>query len=343
MLRKYMVLYAPDANTGGDSSTSPDDKGQDSSTEQQAVEKAVADVQSTSSDKETEEAAPEVEVEEETTEKENEEPTEEQTEEVVEEKPVALDKPEDEKLPFHKEPRFQELVAEKNTYKQEIETLKPQAARAKILDDYVAQHNIQPQQLQSALEYLRLLNSEPAKAYEMLKPTYERLAQLTGERLPEDLQSRVAAGTLEPELAKEIAQSREQKNYSQWQQQTKGMSATQQTEAAVQGAINTWAQATMARDPDLKQGGEKYEYLDMKLRTLRQANPPATPADGLKLVEQAYADTNKFFGKFNARKIVKKPIQSQQSSQNASAVVKTVKDVVAALLSGKKPHQLKYS
>ena len=271
------------------------------------------------------------------------------TETEVEEAKVPLDKPEDEKLPFHKEPRFQELVKEKNDYKQQLEAVKPQVERVKVLDSYIAQHNIQPAQLQSALEYLRLLNSNPAEAYKMLKPTYEQLSQFTGDILPEDLQDRVAAGTLDAELAKEIAQSRGSKQWQSAQQQMQGATQLQRAEMAIQGSIDAWASATMAKDPDLKPKAQgavdgKWEYVDMKLRSLRQQNPPKTPQEAITLTEQAYAEANKFFGTHRVqRQVVKKSIQSNNNSQNASAVVKSAEDVTRAILAGKRPHQLKYS
>lgn len=351
-----MVLRAPDANTevGGTSSSSPDDKGAASSTAVQSDANA---------GKPTAEQTAEVATTESSTEVENENPFEtpveggeERTEQAATEAEVEqtevqvpLDKPEDEKLPFHKEPRFQELVKEKNQYKQELDAVKPLAARAKVLDDYVIQNNIQPAQLQSALEYLRLLNTDPAKAYEMLKPTYEQLSQFTGDRLPADLQDRVAAGTLDAELAKEIAQGRGNKQWQTAQQQMQGQTAAQRAEFAIQGSIDAWASATMAKDPDLKPKAPgavdgKWEYVDMKLRSLRQANPPKTPQEAVALTEQAYTEANKFFGVHRVqRPIVKKTIQSNNNSQNASAVVKTAEDVTRAIISGKRPHQLKYS
>jgi len=329
------------------SSASTDANGSESSTEKTAVEKAVESVQTESVEADDESATESEGEEKESTEKEttegDEQKEEQGDEKVTEQKAAILDKPEDEKLPFHKEPRFQELIQEKNQYKEKLAALEPQAKRTQVLDEYVAAHNIQPQQLQSALEYLRLLNTEPQKAYEMLKPTYERLAMLSGDRLPTDLQEQVTAGVIPAEVAKELAQARSGKEYQQWQSQTQQMTAAQRQEYSIQGAIDSWAATTMQRDPDLSRGGDKYNYLDMKLKALRLSTPPKTPEEGLRLTEQAYKETNEFFNKFNAKKIVKKQIQSQQSTQNASAVVKNEKDVVNAILQGRRPHQLKYT
>lgn len=346
MLKKYMVLYAPDANTGGDSSNSSDANETESSTvttdanETTEAEESPSPTEADSTDSSTEEQETETPAVEETAD-ETEEPA-------AKEPPVSLDKPEDAKLEFHKEPRFQELVKEKNTYRQELEAAKPLAERAKVLDSYLTANSIQPQEFQSALEYLRLLKTDPAKAYEMLKPTYEQLSEFTGEKLPQDLEARVAAGTIEPELARELATMRSKEKFNSIQQQQRGATIAQQEQHAIQGSIDSWAQAKMAADPDLRPKAAnavdgKWELVDMKLRSMRQMTPPRNAQEAVALVEKAYAEVNQFFGSVKPQRSVKKPIQSQQSSQNASAVVKTGADVVRAIMSGKRPHQLKYS
>ena len=340
----HWILRSPaDANTGTGSSNVPDDKGAESSTAEQAEQETT----------ETTEAEPEVtEVSEEAaTEETADETAENETEEVkeaVEAEKAVLDKPEDEKLPFHKEPRFQELVKEKNTYKQELDTIKPLAARTKVLDEFVTSNNIQPQQVQEAFEYLRLLNSDPLKAYAILKPTYDKLALLSGDRLPDDLQAEVAAGTLSPERAKQLATTQAQQQYQQWRGQSTQQTQVMQQEQAIQGSINAWAQSAQAKDPDFRPAAQgavdgKWEYVDMKLRSMRQANPPRNSQEAVAMVEKAYTEANKFFGSFVKPQAKKPGLKSQSSQSNASAVVKSPEDVVRAIMSGKRPHQLKYS
>ena len=347
MLKKYMVLYAPDANTGGGSSNPSDANETDSSpvTTEDANETTEAEETPSTDEAESTDSSTE---EQETETPDAEETTDETEEPAAKELPVSLDKPEDAKLEFHKEPRFQELVKEKNTYRQELDAVKPLAERAKVLDNYLTANSIQPQEFQSALEYLRLLKTDPAKAYEMLKPTYEQLSEYTGEKLPQDLEARVAAGTIEPELARELATMRSKEKFNTVRQQQQGASLAQQEQHAIQGSIDSWAQAKMAADPDLRPKAAnavdgKWELVDMKLRSMRQATPPRNAQEAVAMVEKAYAEVNQFFGSVKPQRSVKKPIQSQQSSQNASAVVKTGADVVRALMSGKKPHQFRYS
>jgi hypothetical protein len=323
-----------DVKTEETSSSSSDVKGQESSTEQQAVETAV---ESLIPKEGTEETAESEQVAEAATEETS---AEETTEEEMVEEPKH-----EEAIPYE---RFKEVNEKVATHEKELESLRPQAARMKVLDDYTTQNNIAPAQLQAALEFVRLLNSDPKAAFKQLQPTYQQLAQLSGEMLPTDLQERVAAGTLDAELAKELAESRVGKQYTAAQQQMRGMTQQQQSEFAVQSAIDQWDKTTQAKDPDFKPKAAdavdgKREFVDMKLRALRQANPPANPQQALAQVEKAYDEANKFFKSFRKTAAVKRPLQSQQSTQNANTVVKTEKDAVLAVLAGKKPFQMKYS
>lgn len=367
MLRKWLVLRAPgDANTDESSSNSSDANGQDSSTEKQTekdvVDDAVAKLAG-SKDEESEKTE-EVKADDENDKEEGdessddaaaEETAEEQTDdEAKDEVQVILDKPEDEKLDFHKHQRFQEVINEKNDYKAKYEQSEPLAQRTRILDEYVAKHGISSQQMTNALEYTRLINSDPMKAYELLKPVFNQLATYAGDVLPADLQAEVAAATLSPERAKEIATGRARQQYGEWQGQNRGQAETQRAEQQIQGAIDGWAASTMKTDADFrpKQAGGvdgKWEFVDMKLRTMRQAKPPTNAQEAQQMVAAAYDEANKFFGRFTPKmKTVKRPLASSAHNSNTNGVLpadpdKATKSVVAAILAGKKPHQMRYA
>ena len=203
-----MVLRAPDANTEGGSSESSDANREtssapqnDANNEQAAVDEIVQ--QQMKQGQETSTETPEEEVETQETETQQTETTTEQTA-----PPPLVDKEEDAQLEFHQHPRFQELIKEKNTAKQEAEQLRPQAQRAQILDSFCQQNGIQAQELENALQYLRLRRSNPEQAYQLVKRDYEQLAQYAGDILPPDLQAEVSAATISPERAREIARAR---------------------------------------------------------------------------------------------------------------------------------------
>jgi len=346
-----MVLRAPDANTEGGSSESSDANREtssapqnDANNEQAAVDEIVQ--QQMKQGQETSTETPEEEVETQETETQQTETTTEQTA-----PPPLVDKEEDAQLEFHQHPRFQELIKEKNTAKQEAEQLRPQAQRAQILDSFCQQNGIQAQELENALQYLRLRRSNPEQAYQLVKRDYEQLAQYAGDILPPDLQAEVGAGTISPERAREIARGRMMQQHQQWTQQSFTQQQQQTHDQMIQGAINTWASSIRGRDTMFQPKGApnavdgKWEYVDMKLSQLRMANPPQTMEQAIKLCEQAYADANRFFSAVLPKpRNLKAPLKSTSAAASTTnAVVKTEKDVVKAILRGQKPHELRYS
>lgn len=322
-----------------ESPATSDVKDQESSTEQ--LEQGVKEADDTKA--EETDATKSEEVAEPPTETENEE-QEEVVAEEVEEQPKT-----EEAVPYE---RFKEVNAKYTELESKWKTAEPQVARMKVIDDYMQQHGIRGDQLQSAFEYLKFVNSDPREAHRMLKPTYEKLAEYVGERLPSDLQDQVAAGTLAPELAKEIARSRAENQYRELRQQAQQGQNQQVAAAQKSEAVGTWATSKQSIDPDFRpsttgQDG-KWEYVHKELIAQGGVGSFETPAKAIAATEAAYDKANKFFAQFQQKKTVtKKPITSTSSQQNVSAVVRPAgkggeADIVRAIMQGKKPHQLQF-
>ena len=347
---------SPDANTEGSSSGPSDDKGADSSTaETDANQEAAEDESSTAGDKAETETTDESDAAEKTDESVETSDDTKTYDEHKEEAAVAIDKPEDTKLEFHKHPRFQELISEKNSARQENEMLKPQAARIAAIDSYLNQSGISAQEFAESLEVLRLLKSDPAAAYQKLRPTIDQLQMLTGERIPAELEAEVAAGTLSAERAKQLAQASAQAQRAQAQTQGYAQSVQQQAAMAVGTALNSWDMSKRGIDPDFKPKAAlndptyatlpdgKWEICNAKLIAMQTANPPRSPQEAVAQVERAYTETQKLFASFVKPAKGQKNLSSTRSSTNSSAVIKTKEDVVAAIMAGKRPHQMKYA
>jgi hypothetical protein len=276
--------------------------------------------------------------------KETQQVDEKQDEQKVDESKLVFEKPEDKDLPFGKHPRFQEVIAEKNTFKQELETLRPQAQRIAALDGFMQQNGIQGAQLQRALEYLRLVNTDPEKAADLIEQDYKQLATATGRVLPADLQEKVAAGVLDPELAKEIARGRGQRSYQEYRGQATASQQSMQLVQAVDGTIGQWAQMKAQTDPDLKPGTAKWKMLDLAIKDARAQNPAMLPQAAMSLVERLYKEVNDTLAPLAPKKTVTRPKPKEAASAaSASQVIKTPEDVTRAVLRGMRPHQLKYS
>jgi hypothetical protein len=343
-----MEIPKTDVNTEEGSSDSSDVNGQGSSTEQQDVNKTdLKQAEEQQEEKGADEEAKSEDAEGSSAEGTGEEKTDDQQDSQQKVENAVFDKPEDEKLPFGKHPRFQELITEKNQARQQVEQLRPAAQANQALTSFMQQNGIQGQELQRALEYLRLRRIDPAAAFRVIKQDYDSLAMFAGERLPEDIQAEVAAGTLSPERAKEIAQARAQQQHSQFLQGSQQQQQQAQHEELIQGAVNVWAQNRLSLDPDFKpkapgQRDGKWELVDMKLKAMRLSNPPRTPQDVLLMTEQAYKEANEFFASFAQRTGTRQRPSSQQTNTRTHSVIKTPADVIKAIMAGTKPNQVKY-
>ena len=341
MLKLNRVLLTPDDNTASTSSTEADVKVADSSSAEQAATETVEEGAEASEATESTESATE-ETAEETAEEQTEEETEQQEAEVPEAEKV-VDKTGDEKLPFNTHPRFKELVQEKNTAREELAAAKPLVEQARVLNDFMRDNQIQPQEFQSTLQYLRLLRTDPSAAFAMLKPTYEQLSSLVGERLPADLQEEVAAGALAPERATEIAKARAATNYQKWQQSNQQQRGQMQSVEAVSGTIQNWVATKQTIDPDFKSGSPLWEQVDLRIKAMPAFQTPQEAQSG---TEKAYTEAKAFLQRFAPRpaaSTVKRPPTSRNTSSNNQTVIKTPEDVMKAIAAGVRPSQMRYS
>jgi hypothetical protein len=335
-------LDAKNTDGGGGSSIPQDDKVQESSTAEQAAQEQTKDVEESTEQADDTETATDATGDEQTDDQQDSQSQ--QDDKAQEDANVVLDKPEDKDLPFHKEPRFQELVTQKNEARQQLEAVKPLVAQAQALQGFLAEHNIPPQEFQAALTYLQLKRTDPAKAYQQLKVDYDALAMMNGETLPADLQVEVAAATMSPERAKEIARLRGQTQYQSWQQQNGQMNQQQQQIQMIQAASSQWTQNKQIADPDLKPGSNLWQLVQDKIN----AQPPfRSPQEAYAGSEKAYTDAKAFLAKLQPRLVVpsRRVNQHRNSSANDEVVVKTAEDVTKLFIAngGRRPSRIKYA
>lgn len=276
------------------------------------------------------------------------EETEQTTEEEVvpePQEPPTVDKEGDAKLGFAAHPRWKELVGEKNTYKQEIEQLKPAADQSRALNDFLSQNQIQPQEFQTALKYLKALRDNPQEAFAMIKPTFKQLAALVGEDISPELQAEVAAGTLSIERAQQITRSEAQQTYNRWKQTTQQQVQQGGQTTLVQQTIGMWAQAKMGIDANFKEGTPLWELVDTNLRGMQ---PATNPQEAQANAEKAYSKAKSFLGGLQPVPKTppsKRPPQTQSASRNPGQVIRNSNDAVKLIQAngGKAPPNVSYA
>lgn len=104
-------------------------------------------------------------------------------------------------VPFHKHPRFQQLVQQRNAYK----TGHDEYAK---LTNFLNDTGLAPKDAAEILEIRALMKGNPAEAWKHLKPMVQQLLADAGELLPADLQQRVKKGEMTREAAMELSRLR---------------------------------------------------------------------------------------------------------------------------------------
>jgi hypothetical protein len=339
MLKKYMVLRAPDVNTEVASSEASDVKGEESSTQEkdvkeQSEEEIVKSLSQEKADDKTKdvdaEASADTGEEEQADDQQNSQQEEEQEQETKTEEAVPYT-------------RFTEVNAKKVELEQQYESVKPLVEQARTLNEVLSTNQIPPQEFQAALQYMIALRKDPAAAYAMLKPTYEQLAQMVGDILPEDLQAKVAAATLSVEDAQEIARGRGQQHYSQVQKQWQQHGQQQNIGNVINQATQLWVSSKQQNDPDLKPGSDLWNQVDLNLKSL---TPPQDAMQAQQNCETAYKNAKALFAKFQPRQAA--PAKRSPSSKgivgnNGNAVLKTPMDALNAVKAGLRPNQVRYN
>lgn len=298
-------------SSDAESSTATDVKDQQSaSSADKGEKKTLADVVKEVADKAkadspTDEKVEEVPEDAVKTESSDDKETSEKNEEKDKKDEVPLDD-KDKALPFHNHPRFREVIKERATFKQKVDELTPAAQRATSIDQYCQKHGISDDEFNSAIQLTALLHTDPPKALEALRAYVDTLEVSLGNKLPMDLQKEVDEGTLSLERAKELTNARIKTQGLEHTSKKTEAQVAQERQASIASAVNSWDQQKRTSDTAYD---KKYPMIEKTFIALCTMKPPRTPADAIKLAEEAYAEVNKslesFVPKPPARKVLK--------------------------------------
>lgn len=186
-------------------------------------------------------------------------------------------------VPFHQHPRFRELIAQRND-------LRAPAESYRKIESFLTENAVKPEEASEALQWVALMKSDPAKAWEQIKPTIQGLLLTIGEVLPPDIRAQVASGQLSADVAKALAKERAKATIAQGQMSFREQQAAaqrQQTEAhaaaekqaAVTAAARAWDASTRGSDPDFAKKERRLKSEVLLLQ--REEGVPDTP-EGVK-------------------------------------------------------------
>jgi hypothetical protein len=274
--------------------------------------------------------------------------------------------------------RFHEKVQEVAEKTNEVARLTPLAKRGEIIQNYQQTNGINDNELVDALEFAKLLKTDPETFAKKMMPVLEGIGYLTGDKLPDDLAKQAAvikenveSGALPKETAdvllnglKETAKLRAQLKYGGERQklteQQRQQQAIVENNKALADALTGWATSVNKKDPSFKPktNGEAdglFEMVDAKMTHLQQmrdaenklVHPVRTPADMVKLAQMAYdAVTKSSF--FRTKAPVRRGALSSNGSRNNDVsdgdflkekeLGPALEKGLAALRAGKRPY-----
>lgn len=227
-----------------------------------------------------------------------------------EEEDDGSDVEEGQRIPYQ---RFKKVIDQRNEIKGQLKTLAQERDQYReghqqhaALQSYMKENNIATEDAVQALEIAALINTDPARAIEALRPTMQTLQQYVGEVLPEDLQERVDMGELSERDAQEMVRTRNENSRLQKQQahaqQTQSHQRQQEQVRATQESMANAADQMQARiskaDPDYS---KKAPWVRKELQLLIQSRNPRSADDAAKLVQEAYDNVTRELGKLASK------------------------------------------
>lgn len=186
-------------------------------------------------------------------------------------------------VPFHKHPRFQQLLRKAKTYEED-------AKRYQNVQSFIDQHGLQAEEAAELLVIGGLMKTNPAEAWRRMKPAVQKVLIAAGEVLPDDLKERVQKGEISPQAALEVsrlrAQQRSTESMRAFEQQRQEQMRLQEMQMRLQQTAASWEQDRRAKDPNFD---AKYDaLLDGVYALQRREGIPTTPEGVRDQLTRAY-------------------------------------------------------
>lgn len=250
--------------------------------------------------------------------------------------PLDTDPTEEELKALHprSKARIEKLLSQRNGFRTELETLKPDADKWKQMHGYLTQHDLAAEDVNLLLGVGAALRRGDFKAFRDGVAPYLRLAdEALGLALPDDLQAKVDAGELSQETAVQFSTTRFSNNRLQQtvQANNEAAEAARQAEAearvnqAVTQSVTSWEQGVQARDPDYAKKAPMVLRYSQAL--IAELGRPRTPEDAVALAQRAYAEVNATFAAARPA-----PVPTRRQPSGAQAVNGTARPEPASMM-----------
>jgi hypothetical protein len=190
-------------------------------------------------------------------------------------------------VPFHKHPRFQQLLRQSNAYKQD-------ATRYQNVQNFLDTNGLSAEEAADGMLIMSLMKTDPVEAWKRLKPRVQALLVAAGEVLPEDLRLKVQNGEMSQEAALQVSRANAAVQATQvrtsFQQQQRERQEANTAASALTGAAATWEENRRQKDPNFE---SKLPSLQKEILFLQHSEgKPTTPQGVVAQLQKAYKAVN---------------------------------------------------
>lgn len=207
------------------------------------------------------------------------------------------------------ENRILKVAKEKN--EAAIAELTPKASHYDNLSGWLRQQALDAEDFKQGLGIMAAMKNDPFEAYKMLKPIFEQLESMVGERLPADLQAKVDANLVDMDTAKALARERGQsKVFKERSERTAQQieedrrareeeERDRQVQSIVEG-VGAHVKAWESRDPDAKNIRDMVlDQVELQFRKIdAQRDSPWTLEEATKVVDEVIRSVKERMRKF---------------------------------------------
>jgi hypothetical protein len=193
-------------------------------------------------------------------------------------------------VPFHKHPRFQEVIRQRNGYRED-------AGRYQNVVGYLNENNLTSEEAANALATFARAKIDPAGAFAELKPWLQNLLVAAGEVMPDDIKSRVDKGEITADVGIELSRERAKSKSHETRQgfEAQRQARTSQTNLVTElvTTAHSWEADRRVKDPNF---AAKEPLLLREVAFLQQQEgKPKDKAGVLAQLKKAYDAVNKSF------------------------------------------------
>jgi polyhydroxyalkanoate synthesis regulator phasin len=234
-------------------------------------------------------------------------------------------------VPFNKHPRFQALIAQRNSFRED-------AVRYNNVTSFIENNGLTSDEAANALTTFARAKIDPAGAFAELKPWLQDLLVRAGEVLPDDLRARVEKGEMSAETAQELSRERAKSSSHEARQGFEAQRRERQSATQLVNDLTTtaadWEKDRLAKDPNFAAKAPLLMREVAYLQTIE--GKPKDVAGVREQLKKAYDAVNKSFtpaapaNTQAVRRPAIKPVMGGQVSGTVREKPKTTLDIVRA-------------